>query len=116
MIERLRTRLPTIVGQEFAGHVVESAEDFRYVDPVDGSVSENQGIKILLNGDSRLVFRLSGTGTAGATVRIYIERFEARREEHDRDPQDALASLIAAAEEIAGVKDALGVSGPTTIT
>jgi phosphoglucomutase len=93
-----------------------SAEDFRYVDPVDGSVAEHQGIKLLLGGDARIVFRLSGTGTAGATLRIYIERYELDPANHDRDPQDALASLIAAAEEIADTKSTLGVTGPTTVT
>jgi hypothetical protein len=73
MMEQLRTRLPTLVGQAFSGHVVESAEDFRYVDPVDGSVSEHQGVKILLGGEARIVFRLSGTGHRGC-YRAHLHR------------------------------------------
>jgi phosphoglucomutase len=116
LIDDLRQRLVSLPGKVFAGYAVESAEDFRYVDPVDGSVAEHQGIKLLLAGDARIVFRLSGTGTAGATLRLYIERYEPDAEKQDLDPQDALASLIAAAEEIADIKSALDVDGPTTIT
>jgi phosphoglucomutase len=104
------------VGRSFGSAAVESAEEFSYVDPVDGSVSERQGIRILLRGDGRIVYRLSGTGTAGATLRIYIERYEPDPAKQDREPQDALADLIAAADEIAGVHHTLGVSGPTTVT
>ena len=116
LVEGLRQRLVSLPGKIFAGHAIESAEDFRYVDPVDSSVAEHQGIKLLLAGDARIVFRLSGTGTAGATLRIYIERYEPDMHNHDLDPQDALASLIAAAEEIADIRSMLGVDGPTTIT
>jgi len=116
LMDDLRQRLQSLPGEVFAGHAVVSAEDFRYVDPVDGSVAEHQGIKLILAGDARIVFRLSGTGTAGATLRLYIERYEPDAEKHDLDPQDALASLIAAAEEIVDIRSALGVDGPTTVT
>ena len=116
LVENLRQRLSSLPGKVFSGHAVQSAEDFRYVDPVDGSVAEHQGIKLLLAEGARIVFRLSGTGTAGATLRIYIERFEPDAGKHDLDPQVALASLIAAADEIADIKTALGVDGPTTVT
>ena len=91
------------------GLKIESAEDFSYVDPVDGSVSERQGVKILLSGTSRIVYRLSGTGTTGATLRIYIERFEPDPGRHDEDVQEALADEIAAAYELADIKGRLGV-------
>ena len=74
----------------------------RLHDPVDGSVSEHQGIRILFEGGSRIVFRLSGTGTAGATLRVYIERYEPDPTRHGQDTQQALADLIAAAEKLAG--------------
>jgi phosphoglucomutase len=115
LVDALRESLPDLPGRSFGGHEVESAEDFRYVDPVDGSVSEHQGVKILLSGDSRIVYRLSGTGTTGATLRVYIERFEADPARHDADPQQALASLIEAADALAGIGERLGVK-PTAIT
>jgi phosphoglucomutase len=116
LMTELRARLPELAGRSFGGATVESAEEFSYVDPVDGSVSERQGIRIVLRGDGRIVYRLSGTGTAGATLRIYIERYEPDPAKQDRDPQEALSGLIAAADQIAGVHQTLGVSGPTTIT
>jgi phosphoglucomutase len=116
LMTELRAKLPHLPGLAFAGHTVESAEDFRYVDPVDGSVSENQGVKVLLSGGGRIVFRLSGTGTAGATLRVYIERHESPSGRHDLDPQTALASLIEAADAIAAIRTTLGVSGPSAIT
>ena len=116
LMTALRDRLPTLPGQRFGGETVESAEEFSYIDPVDGSVSERQGIKILLRGDARIVYRLSGTGTAGATLRVYIERYEPDRAKQDLDPQQALAGLIAAADAIGRVREKLGVDAPTTIT
>ncbi len=116
LMAALRESLPEVPGKTFAGSVVESAEDFRYVDPVDGSVAEKQGVKILTQDGGRIVFRLSGTGTAGATLRVYIERYEPPSGRHDLDPQEALAALIEAAEEIAGMRATLGVAGPTAVT
>ena len=72
----------------------QAADDFAYTDPVDGSVSKNQGIRILFADGSRIVFRLSGTGTAGATLRVYLERYEPDPKRHDQDTQQALADLI----------------------
>ncbi len=115
LIGALRERLPSLAGQRFGAHDVESAEDFSYVDPVDKSVSEHQGVKLLLSGDARIVYRLSGTGTSGATLRVYIERFEADPAKHDADPQDALASLIETADAIAEISKRLGVK-PSAIT
>jgi phosphoglucomutase len=112
----LRARLPGLAGQTVRGLPVAAAEEFAYRDPVDGSVTERQGIRILLGGDGRIVYRLSGTGTAGATLRIYIERYEPDPAKQDRGPQEALADLIAVADEIGRVHGTLGVAGPTTVT
>ncbi len=115
LMAKLRESLSALKGKSFAGHVVESAEDFAYVDPVDGSVSEKQGVKVLLSGDARIVYRLSGTGTAGATLRVYVERYEPDPRKHDVPTQTALASAIVAADEIAGIRATLGVE-PSAIT
>ena len=96
--------------------VVENADDFAYDDPVDGSVSTGQGIRILFAGGSRIVFRLSGTGTAGATLRIYIERFEPDPAKHDVETQEALAPLIVAAGMVSELALRTGRSAPTVIT
>ena len=111
----LRDRLPTLAGESVGGLSVESAEDFSYTDPVDGSLSEHQGIKVLLSGDCRVVFRLSGTGTSGATLRVYIERFEPDPARHDAETQAALAGAIAAADALAGLSARLNMA-PTAIT
>ena len=115
LIGALKEKLPSLPGGTVQGLEIESAEDFSYVDPVDGSVSKHQGVKILLGGTSRIVYRLSGTGTTGATLRIYVERFEADAARHNEDTQQALASVIAAAYELADIKGRLGVS-PTAVT
>lgn len=115
LFDALRARLPSLVGQSFSGHNVESAEDFSYADPVDGSLSQHQGFKLLLSGEGRIVYRLSGTGTSGATLRVYIERYERDAARHAADPQEALASLIAAADAIAEIRTRLGVK-PSAIT
>jgi phosphoglucomutase len=116
LMTELREQLPRLAGQTARGLLVEAAEEFSYRDPVDGSVSERQGIRILLGGGGRIVYRLSGTGTAGATLRIYIERYEPDPAKQDRDPQEALAELTAAADTIGRVRETLGVAGPTTVT
>jgi phosphoglucomutase len=115
LMSALRESLPSLAGKSFGGHAIESAEDFSYADPVDGSVAERQGVKILLSGDARIVYRLSGTGTSGATLRVYIERYEPDPAKHDVPTQEALASVIAAADEVAGLHARLGVA-PSAIT
>jgi len=112
----LRDRLGVLPGLKFAGLVVEAADDFAYHDPVDGSVSSNQGIRVLFQGGSRVVFRISGTGTSGATLRLYVERFEPDADRHGMETQAALADLLQAAEEIAGIKARSGRAGPSVIT
>ena len=116
LMANLRDQLATLPGKSFGALTIETADDFAYNDPVDHSVSKNQGIRILFVGGSRVVFRLSGTGTSGATLRVYIERFEPDAARHDIDTQEALADLIAVADEIAGIKTRTGRSEPTVIT
>ena len=116
LVDELRGRLATLAGTSVRGMKIASADDFAYNDPVDGSVSKNQGIRILFEGGSRVVFRLSGTGTSGATLRVYIERFEPDPARHDLDTQKALADLIQAAEDIAGIRAHTGRDKPSVIT
>jgi phosphoglucomutase len=116
LIGDLRAQLGGLAGKSFGGLQVEHADDFAYHDPVDGSTSEHQGIRVLFADDARIVYRLSGTGTAGATLRVYLEAFEPDPKKHDRDPQQALRPLIAAADAIARIKQRTGRSAPTVIT
>ncbi|OAP37785.1 phosphoglucomutase [Sinorhizobium glycinis] len=116
LIAALRGKLAALPGKSFGALTVETADDFSYNDPVDKSVSNNQGIRILFKGGSRVVFRLSGTGTSGATLRVYIERFEPDPARHDLDTQEALADLIAVADEIAEIKSRTGRQEPSVIT
>lgn len=116
LVGSLRKRLPELPGRSFGDLIITAADDFSYLDPVDGSRSDHQGIRILFEGGSRLVFRLSGTGTAGATIRLYVERYEADPARHGTETQDALADLIGAAEQIAGIVEHTGRTAPTVIT
>ncbi|MDL2405491.1 alpha-D-glucose phosphate-specific phosphoglucomutase [Rhizobium calliandrae] len=116
LISALREKLPTLAGTKFGDLTVAAADDFAYHDPVDKSVSQHQGIRILFEGGSRVVFRLSGTGTTGATLRVYIERYEPDPTRHNIETQEALADLIAAAQDIAEIKGRTGRDAPTVIT
>ena len=116
LIDELRARLGTLSGTAVGDLKIAAADDFAYHDPVDGSVSSHQGVRILFEGGSRVVFRLSGTGTEGATIRVYIERYEPDPAKHGLDTQAALADLISAAEGIAGIKRHTGRDKPTVIT
>ncbi|MGY5808490.1 alpha-D-glucose phosphate-specific phosphoglucomutase [Rhizobium sp. LEGMi198b] len=116
LIDTLREKLPTLPGTQFGDLTVSAADDFAYHDPVDKSVSQHQGIRILFEGGSRVVFRLSGTGTTGATLRVYIERYEPDPTRHNIETQEALADLIAAAQDIADIKGRTGRDAPTVIT
>jgi phosphoglucomutase len=91
-------------------------DDFRYVDPVDGVVSEQQGVRVAFEGGARIVFRLSGTGTDAATLRIYMERYEGDPSRHNQDPQQALGELIVIASALAEVNAWTGKSEPDVIT
>lgn len=116
LIEQLRAALPTLAGQDFAGLRVDRADEFSYDDPVDGSMSTQQGIRIFLTNGARIVLRLSGTGTAGATLRVYLERLETAPDALAQDAQDALADVIAAADQIAGIRRLTGRDAPDVIT
>lgn len=116
LMDALREKLSTLPGQTFGNLTVEAADDFAYTDPIDGSVSTKQGIRVLFEGGSRVVFRLSGTGTSGATLRLYVERYEPDASRHDVETQAALADLISVADEIAGIASRTGRDGPTVIT
>ncbi|MGX5664597.1 alpha-D-glucose phosphate-specific phosphoglucomutase [Rhizobium daejeonense] len=116
LVDTLRAKLATLPGAKFGDLVVSAADDFAYHDPIDQSVSKSQGIRIFFEGGSRIVFRLSGTGTSGATLRVYIERYEPDANRHDLETQSALADLIAAAESIAEISSRTGRDAPTVIT
>ncbi len=116
IMAHLRGQLAGMVGQRFGDNTVSLADDFSYTDPVDASVSPNQGIRIIFENGSRIVFRLSGTGTEGATLRIYLERYEPDAAQHGHDPQDALKDLIDLAEQLGEVRQRSGMAAPTVIT
>ncbi|WP_336489515.1 alpha-D-glucose phosphate-specific phosphoglucomutase [Methylobacterium nigriterrae] len=114
VMEGLRSRLGCLPGQRVAGLTVAAADEFRYVDPVDGSVTERQGIRILFAEDARVVYRLSGTGTAGATLRVYIERYSADR--LDAAVEEMLAPVVEAARALGAVAALTGREEPSVVT
>jgi phosphoglucomutase len=116
LMAHVRERLPSLVGTTMAGARVATADDFTYVDPVDGSVSEHQGLRVLLADGSRIVYRLSGTGTAGATLRLYLERYEPGPERLELDTQEALRPVLAAALALAELRARTGRDAPTVVT
>jgi phosphoglucomutase len=116
LMRHLRDSLPSLPGKRLRGMTIEKADDFAYDDPVDGSRSTGQGIRILFDGGSRIVFRLSGTGTTGATIRVYIERYEPDRAKLDQPTPLALADLVAAAGEVSELAARTGRTVPTVIT
>jgi len=116
LIAELTAALPTLPGTAFGPLTVAAADSFSYTDPVDGSVSSNQGLRILFEGGSRVVFRLSGTGTEGATIRVYLERYEPVGGMLDAQTPDMLADIVAAAEAIAGIVRHTGRTAPDVVT
>ncbi|MDJ0702163.1 MAG: alpha-D-glucose phosphate-specific phosphoglucomutase [Leptolyngbyaceae cyanobacterium MO_188.B28] len=116
LMENLRAALPSLSGKQLGQYKVKYADDFSYTDPVDGSVSQKQGIRIGFTDGSRIVFRLSGTGTKGATLRVYLESYEPDSAKHDLDTQQSLAPLIQLAEELAKICELTGRDKPTVIT
>jgi phosphoglucomutase len=116
LIKALRDTLASLNGRRFGALEVAQADDFAYHDPVDHSDTDHQGIRILFAGGSRLVYRLSGTGTGGATLRVYIERFEPDPSRHGLRTQDVLADLIALSRELAGISCHTGRTEPSVIT
>ncbi len=116
MMAALRASLPGLKGRGVEGLTIAGADDFAYTDPVDGSVSKAQGVRILFEDGSRIVLRLSGTGTEGATLRVYLERYAAGPKGLDLDPQVALAPIIRAAHDLAGIARYTGRSEPDVVT
>ncbi|MEM7499802.1 MAG: alpha-D-glucose phosphate-specific phosphoglucomutase [Pseudomonadota bacterium] len=116
LMDALRAALPDLPGREVEGLTVSEAEDFAYTDPVDGSTATKQGVCIVFGDAARAVFRLSGTGTVGATLRVYLERYEPDQGRQDEDPQVALAPVIRAAEALAGIENRLGRTEPDVMT
>jgi phosphoglucomutase len=116
IVEHLREQLPELAGKTFGEYTIKYADEFSYHDSIDGSISNNQGIRVGFTNGSRIVFRLSGTGTVGATLRIYLEKFEPDATQHDQDAQVALADLIELAEQFCQVKQRTGRTEPNVIT
>jgi phosphoglucomutase len=116
LFAELRQKLPTLAGMEFTAGRVKAADDFCYTDPVDGSRSDKQGVRVLLEDGSRVVFRLSGTGTEGATLRVYLERYVADPAVHEIPAQAALAPLVALAEKVARIAEITGRKVPDVIS
>jgi len=116
LYDRVKAMLPQLVGQSFAGRTIATADDFAYTDPVDGSLTSGQGLRLLLDDGSRVVLRLSGTGTQGATLRVYLESYVPPSGDLNQDPQVALADLISAIDALAEIKGRTGMERPTVIT
>ena len=116
MMTHLRARLHTLAGKAVGSYRIDFADDFVYSDPVDRSVATHQGVRIVMTDGSRIVVRLSGTGTEGATVRLYLERYEADPANHTIPTQEALAELAEIADSVAGLRAHTGREGPTVVT
>lgn len=114
MVTALRDAITGLKGQSFGALTVDWADDYAYTDPVDGSVSKNQGIRVVFKGGSRFVVRLSGTGTTGATIRLYLEKLDTAS--FDQDPQAAVADVLSAAHEIMRLKEFTGREKPDVVT
>jgi phosphoglucomutase len=116
LMTRLQSRLADLPGTTLDGYTVDYADNFAYTDPVDGSVSENQGIRIGFTDGSRIVYRLSGTGTEGATLRVYLEAYESDPEKQDRETAGVMQPLVEIAIGIAEIEPRTGRKEPTVIT
>ena len=116
LMKDLAETLPALAGQTIGGRRVAIGDDFCYTDPVDGSVSKNQGLRIVFDDGSRIVYRLSGTGTSGSTLRVYVERYESDPSRLAQDTQQALADLVAAADQIAQISGRTARRQPDVIT
>jgi phosphoglucomutase len=116
LMRELRAQLPKLARERIGSYEVAFADDFAYTDPVDGSMTEGQGIRIGFTDGSRIVFRLSGTGTEGATLRVYLERFEPDPSKHECGTQEVLGDLIGIAQHLAGIEKRTGRAEQTVIT
>ncbi|GGP26984.1 alpha-D-glucose phosphate-specific phosphoglucomutase [Silvimonas amylolytica] len=116
LMDELRTKLPQLVGTQLAHRKVKLADDFAYHDPVDGSTTQKQGVRIIFEDGARLIYRLSGTGTEGATLRVYLESYEADAARHATPTQEALADLITTSRDLARIAPLTGRTEPTVVT
>jgi len=116
VITHIKAQFASLPGQVFGSYTVQTVDDFSYTDPVDGSVSTGQGLRILFACGSRVVIRLSGTGTEGATIRVYLEAFTEDAAQQQLDAQEALAELIAVSHQISQLPPLTGRQQPTVIT
>merc|ERR1711941_104938 len=116
MMKMMADKKGTLVGQEFGGMKMANNDVFEYTDPVDGSVSKNQGIRFIFEDNSRIIFRLSGTGVAGATVRLYLEKYVSADGDIGMHAFDVVKPLATIAEELSGLKAATGRDAPSVIT
>lgn len=116
VMETLSAKFGTLPGQTIHGERVSKADSFTYTDPVDGSVSENQGLRVEFESGSRFVLRLSGTGTVGATLRVYIEQYAPPTDDLAQDTQSALKTLIMIADELADIGSTLEWDKPSVIS
>ena len=116
LMQHLRDNLTTLPGQVLGGYSIEYADDFAYTDPVDGSRSEKQGIRIGFSDGSRIIYRLSGTGTQGATLRVYLEAYEPDPSKQGQETSEVMAPLVTIAGELAQIEQRTGRERPTVIT
>ena len=103
-------------GQQFDGVPIRIADNFRYTDPIDQSITENQGLRLLFEDGSRIIFRLSGTGTKGATIRVYYEHYRPPTEELNAQPQQVLSHLFNVAQKLGRIHEISGRTAPDVIT
>ena len=116
IFDKLSSMLPTLIGTNFAGNLVKDADNFSYLDPVDNSISENQGLRVILEDNSRVIVRLSGTGTKGATLRLYFEKFINPQQNLSLNPQIALKPLIDDIDDLLNISKLTKMETPTVIT
>jgi phosphoglucomutase len=116
LVDNINGKLNQLVGQRYGAQTVQFADNFSYTDPVDGSISQEQGLRIGFDDGARMIMRLSGTGTDGATLRLYLERYSQDSQILAQDAQHSLAHLILLSEELLGIKHYSGREKPTVIT
>jgi len=116
LMNQLRNKLNDLKGNKLGDYIITTADDFSYLDPIDGSISGKQGVRLIFDGDARIVFRLSGTGTTGATLRVYLEKYEAHPDQLNLPPQEALAELIEIAKRVASITAHTGMRHATVVT
>ncbi len=116
LMDHIREQFSSLGGKEFGEYMVSTADDFNYIDSIDGSETSKQGIRIIFTNGSRIIYRLSGTGTKGSTLRIYIEKYESEISKQSQDTQVALSDLIKIADDIGEIIKRTGMKQPTVIT